>query len=346
MFSITQQELKWFILTLYCSKILLEVIGLENKPKLTKEILTELYINKDLNFKEIGKLLGYDNSWVRRKVIQFDIPLKSKGIELEEEQLRQMYIECSMSQKEIAKEIGRSQCYVRGKLIEFGIESRESGMAQAMKRGVKFNDKFFDEWSDNMAYVLGFIYADGSLTDYRLTIELSKHDEDFLKMLCDLLEFPHDKIYQKEIKKYNAKSVGISPSRRDMARRLMELGITENKTKTMKFPIDVIPKHLLPHFIRGYFDGDGSVGYYSKQLLVQFSCGSLDFSETLAEVLSNALDHQVKIGIDKRGSTNYSVRFHSTRLATKFYEYIYPGDCPCLHRKKEVFEKHMPILCF
>ena len=39
---------------------------------------------------------------------------------------------------------------------------------------------------------------------------------------------------------------------------LSKLGGTPRKSLTLEFP-KFIPKHLMSHFIRGYFDGDGSV---------------------------------------------------------------------------------------
>ncbi|MCF8001670.1 MAG: hypothetical protein K9K76_07440 [Halanaerobiales bacterium] len=41
---------------------------------------------------------------------------------------------------------------------------------------------------------------------------------------------------------------------------LISLGCVENKSKLIEFPSQkILPKSLISHFIRGYFDGDGSI---------------------------------------------------------------------------------------
>ena len=45
---------------------------------------------------------------------------------------------------------------------------------------------------------------------------------------------------------------------------LHNLGVVENKTyKELHIPKQ-IPNELIKHFIRGYFDGDGSLNYYTR----------------------------------------------------------------------------------
>jgi Intein/homing endonuclease len=310
--------------------------------ELTKELLTDLYVNQGLNFREISQVTGWEHSWVRRKVIAFGIPLRSKGYELTKEELDKLYNVEKKSTKDIAKEIGRSQCYVRTKMKEFGIESRDSGTAQAMKIGIPFNEDFFNTWSAEMAYVLGFMYADGNLTDNRFRIQIK--DLDHVEKLADVMSIPREYIFSRTDKKYGTTSYGISVSRRDVAARLIELGVIPNKSRVMTFPD--VPKEYLKDFIRGYFDGDGTVGFYSNQLSVRFTLGAEEFANKLAEILSETLEHDIKIKFDKRGAGNYIVGFHSTRLATKFYQTFYYDNCLCMDRKKAVFEAHMPIPCF
>lgn len=42
-----------------------------------------------------------------------------------------------------------------------------------------------------------------------------------------------------------------------MAKDLSKYGIIPNKTGKEIFPIDKIPYNMYPHFLRGFFDGDG-----------------------------------------------------------------------------------------
>lgn len=47
---------------------------------------------------------------------------------------------------------------------------------------------------------------------------------------------------------------------RELALDLKNKGCYQGKSLTLTFPSkDIVPEHLIRHFIRGYFDGDGSV---------------------------------------------------------------------------------------
>ncbi|MGZ3644051.1 MAG: hypothetical protein ACXVCM_09380, partial [Ktedonobacteraceae bacterium] len=56
----------------------------------------------------------------------------------------------------------------------------------------------------------------------------------------------------------NGKAVFVFSSA-SLFQKLLENGITPNKTTTLQFPSH-IPAQFQHHFVRGYFDGDGSVG--------------------------------------------------------------------------------------
>ena len=52
---------------------------------------------------------------------------------------------------------------------------------------------------------------------------------------------------------------------------LVQLGITYKKTyESSSFVFDNIPNELKRHFIRGYMDGDGSIGAYRNRAVVGF----------------------------------------------------------------------------
>ena len=58
---------------------------------------------------------------------------------------------------------------------------------------------------------------------------------------------------------------------------LNKLGVVERKSLILTFPTEQqVPKHLMPHFIRGYFDGDGSV-YKQKQGNTKIEIGGTGF---------------------------------------------------------------------
>lgn len=313
-----------------------------------------MYVVEGLSTRKIAEKIGSTKTRVTTMLKKANIPLRNKSqavkniyrdkYQLSEEELRYLYEVKQLSTKEIARKINRSQLYVRKRMKEFGILARESGVAQAMKVGIPVNEKFFDEWSSNMAYVLGFIYADGSLTDYRLTITASLDDSQIIYTIADLISYPRDKIKVRVNKQSNNRYVCLSFSRRYVAKRLNELGVYQNKSKTAQFPN--VPKEYMPDFVRGYFDGDGHVTKSHGQIQFGFTCGSIDFIQGLSTILSAVLNKNINIIMDKRGSGNYYLQVHSNRLAKDFYNFIYYSDnVPCLIRKRKKFEEFLCQPC-
>lgn len=134
------------------------------------------------------------------------------------------------------------------------------------------NHDFFDVIdNEHKAYWLGFMYADGYVTfaanGKRVGIALGRKDRDHLEKFRDALDATYP------VKDYVGDSYGkkIVYSRLLMASDkmfddLQSKGVVERKSLILTFPgPDILPKELERHFIRGYFDGDGSWSYTGKR---------------------------------------------------------------------------------
>lgn len=133
-----------------------------------------------------------------------------------------------------------------------------------MARKYFFNEDFFEIIdNENKAYWLGFIYADGYVSDKSLVIELHKDDESHIvKFLEDIGHPDRPKITARGYARMSVYS-------KKMISDLNRCGCYTRKSLTLEFPNDdIIPEHLLSHFMRGYFDGDGcfsiSEGYRKR----------------------------------------------------------------------------------
>ena len=139
------------------------------------------------------------------------------------------------------------------------------------------SDIFDNIDTEEKAYWLGFIYADGNISDmesylrksgkyvYRMEVSLKADDIDHLNKLKRFLG------YEKEIK---ISKVGDRSERcrlyfndKHMWHTLNNIGCTPVKSLTLKFPeLSVFKdKELIRHFIRGYVDGDGCISYCDKE---------------------------------------------------------------------------------
>ena len=150
------------------------------------------------------------------------------------------------------------------------------------------NRKFFKTWSPRMAYVLGYFAADGCMLKNARGAHFIKFhsvDKDLLELLKNLLGSSHKISVRKPLRSEQT-LFRLQVGSKDIYYDLLRLGLTPAKSKTITFPS--IPASLIPHFIRGYFDGDGhvSVSRYlrkgrnakiSRTILSGFTSGSKNF---------------------------------------------------------------------
>lgn len=203
-------------------------------------------------------------------------------------------------------------------------------------------DDFFSVINtEKKAYWLGVLFADGSITKKASKsgqIIFSSKDKKWVdQFLSDVgsNNSPNCE-YQKLYKKYIWKAQITSAQ---MYNDLNSLGCTPAKTKTIKVPI--LDVALMHHFIRGYFDGDGTVGVYRnlktddwKILKSGFCSGSQKFIIDLLEILpvKNKTIKQVK---------ECYITQHSLKDTLNLFTYMYQNYTTCLERKRQVFINYL-----
>ena len=150
----------------------------------------------------------------------------------------------------------------------------------------QINEQFFDKWSDEMAYVLGFFAADGNMRrdikKQRHIISFAQSNKKILKKIAKLMNW--DASIHVHRTNSDEVSYSISMVNKYIYNKLLKLGFTPTKSLTLKFPN--IPTKYLRHFMRGNFDGDGSAVLNSGRYLSgRFISGSLVFLKTLKNKL-------------------------------------------------------------
>lgn len=162
----------------------------------------------------------------------------------------------------------------------------------------RVNIGFFKKWSPQMAYILGFTFADGNIYKTTLSWDL-KEDRELLVRINKAMGSNYP------ISKRKA-SFRLRISNPVVIDDLRRLGIFPNKSNNMNFPI--VPQECFSHFARGFFDGDGWI-YIRKsrnEISAGFSSGSKNFLDELAKNLSSCLklsggNVRIKSKITKRG---------------------------------------------
>ena len=117
------------------------------------------------------------------------------------------------------------------------------------------------------AYLLGFYAADGNINEKRKTfrIHLQKQDAELVYLYKDIIS-PDARVFTVQEHQTTGRngmlitaheSFGVDITSSELCNSLVDLGIGYCKSYS-DLHIPNIPHDLIRHFIRGYFDGDGS----------------------------------------------------------------------------------------
>lgn len=210
-------------------------------------------------------------------------------------------------------------------------------------RKYHLNHNFFEKIeSELQAYWLGFIYADGYVSkkkyDKCLGIAIHEKDESHLKKFKTAINSTYP------IKHYTSFGYGIIVNyvRLFMTSDkifddLKNLGVFEKKSLILKFPTEqMVPKPFVHHFIRGYFDGDGSfarAAKHNKQYTFKL-CGT---KELLKQVeIEMGFENTRKLSKRyKDKKNNYCLEIGGRLQVIKIGDYMYKDATIYLERKYE-----------
>jgi predicted DNA-binding protein YlxM (UPF0122 family) len=292
---------------------------------------------------------------------------------LTKKKLESLYFDQKKSLEDIANAYSCSRQMIREHMGKYGIERRTQSKArmEAIKKG-KFerleyhdiNENFFSEWSPEMAWLLGLLFTDGTIDNKRVAI--CSVDIELLEKIKKL--FSSSKPIQKRTQSYD-KSKHIYEFtffREKMGEDLNRLGLHQRKSLNMIFPD--VPEEYMRHFIRGCWDGDGSIFISKGRLRGSYVCGSFKFIEGLVQGL-------YKVGIQKRKppmekteldkmllkhpdgrfplmihkskrSKSYEIKIDSRENLEKLFNYIYDrvDDSIYLERKFKIFAKGLGVI--
>lgn len=206
------------------------------------------------------------------------------------------------------------------------------------------DENFFNKInSEKKAYILGILYADGNIRNNGFEISLNETDK---KILDDISKIIYDDIiltYRKPRKYDKTSNYGNGQYRlivtsKKMKYDLITHGCVNAKTFKIRFPkFDDITQY--PHFIRGYFDGDGcfTTSKYRKNVGVHIT-SNIHFCDELAVFLIENLN--IKAISSLRYGSVGAVRIHKINDVSKFIDYIYQNATIYLERKKNKCEIH------
>lgn len=213
-----------------------------------------------------------------------------------------------------------------------------------------FNEDYFENIdTEDKAYWLGFISADGCIlkcseyNSYRLQIALSINDIEHINKFLRCID-----AYDVDINIFEPSGFG---SKNKTARAVLNsyklcndlnrYNIHINKSYDIELPD--ISDEMIPHYLRGLFDGDGSYYYKydSKYNRYRYSFELVGASEKMIyQVKEYLLSKNIKTNIYKRkspSSDNYVFRLMtgSKKEMLKIIDLLYSDAHMYLNRKYE-----------
>ena len=196
------------------------------------------------------------------------------------------------------------------------------------------NEHYFDTIdTQEKAYIIGLLMADGCVHKNTISISLQEDDGYILEKINSLLgsNRPIKPIDMKKKKDTYKNQYKLSIVNKYMANQLRNLGIVEQKSLKLEYP-DWITDSLLPHLIRGYLDGDGSIIKTRNRVSLTGTCM---FLNKLKDVLYDTLN--IESTICKYNDITCDLKINNIHNTKIFLDYIYNNSTIHLDRKYEVY---------
>lgn len=233
-------------------------------------------------------------------------------------------------------------------LKKYGVRKRTYDEAKLKSRKYLCNDDYFKYPSKNMAYILGLLASDGSvsLKENLIAIQLLKNDEDILLKVRDETEVERPISYYIR-KETNHEIACLRNWSKQWKQDLQAYGIIPKKTFTLQPPILLAPEFRID-YIRGYFDGDGSI--YSVQSQNRVFLEITGCSKVMMDWLHDELINHYNIFCNKplteqkhNGTIIYKIKIGDRQEIRKLHDLFYNNTDMYLQRKKDYMELLLDI---
>lgn len=221
-------------------------------------------------------------------------------------------------------------------------------------KNLKYNRELSVIDTEEKAYLLGQIYGDGCNcktkrkdkggNSYRIILASINTDRPLYEKINSAFPFLKIATYSS-----HPNVIYLTCSQKKLYEDLANLGMISNKAtydKTGEFHFPELKEELIHHFIRGYFDADGSCWYPTRKrsrnnIHIEFGCSTKNFIIALNSILNkNGINFTYKEKSKTAGNgksyDTYNIYSCNREQSIKFADYIYNNATIFLDRKKEL----------
>lgn len=205
--------------------------------------------------------------------------------------------------------------------------------------------KIDTRWSSELAYAVGLITTDGSLSIDGRHIAFVSKDRQLISTFKNCLGLKN---------KIGLRRGGFTGKKNyycvqfgdvNFYEWLLNIGLTPNKTKTINKLL--IPDEFFMDFLRGHFDGDGCFySYWDKRWPNSFMFYTSFISHSLPHIkwLKKKINKLFKVdGSITIGRNVWVFRFAKSSSRVLISKMYHNKNVPCLERKRIKIKKYIPI---
>ena len=314
--------------------------------KIEKEIQKNVvydYKNTNLKVQDIANKYNLCRQSIRHIILENGEKLKEHKINSKIENLIINDYKNNVTNKTLTKKYDLHRCTIQTILLRNDVKLKP--LSETARKHQLTNENYFNVIDDEeKAYILGLLYADGSISNNGFEISLMETDKELLEKLSIII---YNKIvlYYRKAKKYRTEYDNIcKPQYRfevtssTMKNDLIKHGCMQAKTFKIRFP-ELTNENIYRGFIRGYFDGDGCICVPTKHpdnVTVTITSNT-KFCDGLAEYVRNVVGVNMKSCIRYKDVSN--TRLTGGQQVRKFMNWLYDDATIYMKRKFEKYNK-------
>lgn len=260
------------------------------------------------------------------------------------------YNEENWNCSDLGKEYNVSKYTIVGVLRKHGIEPPKEQRHKFVRK-YTLNEHYFDTIdTEEKAYFLGLLYADGCNYEKGAIAQISLQERDVSVLEKFKTAIESNKPLRLSKKPKNGNQYVLELSSRHICEQLTNLGCVPRKSLILQFPTEEqVPSYLIRHFIRGYVDGDGCISIY-KTKYTHMRVGTnvvstLQFCDRLHVILKELLNIHSTIcrsqcSVERNTSTR-TISISGKNQVVIFLNWIYGSSTVSLDRK---YQKYLEII--
>lgn len=294
------------------------------------------YKLNELSLKDIAKKYNICYNTAKKIITLNNVILKDFRVNLNVEKLVINDYIAGVCNKNLSQKYKLHRGTIQTILIRNNIPLRKQN--ETARKHQIINEDFFKFINnEEKAYFLGLLYADGSLRYNGFEITLIDSDKEILERFSNII-YNKVVLYYKKSRNYhnNPKYVckpqyNLVVTSMIMKNDLIKYGCVESKTYKIRLP--KLNDKLYRHFIRGYFDGDGSISIRNSlpHIASINITSNILFCTDIQILINKTLNIKMKLNI-RYGNVG-AVRLDKQQDIIIFLDWMYDKSKIYLNRK-------------